>query len=125
MKLLTVDEIKYLHTKLTAKTGGSDGVRDMGLLESAVFSAKMSFADSEVYPTAEEKAARLMFSLVSNHAFIDGNKRIGVLIMLMTLKMNGISLNFTQAELIDLGLTAAEGKMKYEDILAFINSHKK
>ena len=86
MILLSVDEIKALHSKLIQKTGGSDGIRDENLLESAVYSALASFLNEECYPTVEEKAARLMFSLTNNHAFLDGNKRIGVLVMLMTLK---------------------------------------
>ena len=95
MILLTVDEIIELHTKLIAKTGGSDGLRDIGLLESAVYSAQSSFGDEELYPTVSQKAARLMFALVSNHAFVDGNKRIGVFVMLTTLRLNGITLHYT------------------------------
>jgi death-on-curing protein len=70
-----------------------------------------------------EKAARLMYALVSNHAFVDGNKRIGVFVMLMTLRLNGIQLRYTQAELIALGLAAAAGEMKYEEILNWIQRH--
>ncbi len=121
---LTTDEIKKLHSRLIMKTGGCDGVRDEGLLESAVYSAQIIYDNTEIYPTTEEKAARLMFALISNHAFIDGNKRIGILVMLMTLKLNGVQLNYTQNELIDLGLSAAAGKIGYEEILNWINSHK-
>ena len=123
MILLTIDEIIALHSKLIAKTGGIDGLRDMGLLESAVYSAQSSFGDQEIYPTVTEKAARLMYALVSNHAFVDGNKRIGVFVMLMTLRLNGIQLRYTQAELIALGLAAAAGEMKYEEILNWIQRH--
>ncbi len=124
MILLTIDEIIELHGNLVAKTGGSDGLRDLGLLESAVYSAQMSFGDEEVYPTVMEKAARLMYAIVSNHAFVDGNKRIGVFVMLMTLRLNGISLQYTQSELIELGLSVAAGKLKYEDILNWLQSHR-
>lgn len=124
MILLTVDEIIELHGKLVAKTGGSDGLRDLGLLESAVYSAQMSFGDEEVYPTVTEKAARLMYAIVSNHAFIDGNKRIGVFVMLMTLRLNGVNLQYSQSELIELGLSVAAGTMKYEDILSWLQSHR-
>lgn len=124
MILLTVDEIIGLHAKLISKTGGSDGLRDLGLLESAVYSAQMSFGDEELYPTTTEKAARLMFALVSNHAFVDGNKRIGVFVMLMTLKLNGVLIRYTQSELIELGLSTASGKAKYEDILSWIQNHQ-
>lgn len=123
MILLTVDEILELHAKLISKTGGSGGLRDLGLLESAVYSAQSSFGGEELYPTLSEKAARLLFSLTSNHAFVDGNKRIGVLVMLLTLKLNGVTLHYTQPELIELGLSAASGKANYEDILAWIQKH--
>ena len=123
MILLTVDEIIELHTKLIAKTGGSDGLRDIGLLESAVYSAQSSFGDEELYPTVSQKAARLMYALVSNHAFVDGNKRIGVFVMLTTLRLNGITLRYSQPELIHLGLSTASGTTKYEDILSWIHNH--
>lgn len=124
MILLTVEEIIELHDKLICKTGGSHGIRDMGLLESAVYSAENSFGDEEQYPTAEEKSARLMFALTSDHAFVDGNKRIGVLVMLMTLGLNGIALSYSQKELIQFGLSVADGSFGYEDILNFINEKK-
>ena len=123
MILLTVDEIINLHSKLVAKTGGSDGLRDRGLLESAVYSAMGGFGDEEAYPTIEEKAARLMYAFVNNHAFVDGNKRIGVLVMLTTLRLNSVELKFTQTELIELGLQTASGKADYEQVLEFIKSH--
>lgn len=124
MILLTVDEIIYLHSKLITKTGGSDGLRDRGLLESAVYSALGGFGDEEAYPTIEEKAARLMFSLVNNHAFVDGNKRIGVLVILTTLRLNEVELKYTQKELIEIGLQVAKGKMNYEQVLSFVISHQ-
>lgn len=124
MILLTVDEIIYLHSKLITKTGGSDGLRDRGLLESAVYSALGGFGDEEAYPTIEEKAARLMFSLINNHAFVDGNKRIGVVVMLTTLRLNSVEIKFTQPELIELGLKTASGNADYDYILNFIKSHQ-
>ena len=124
MILLTVTEIIGLHSKLISKTGGLDGIRDNGLLESAVFTTNNSFEGIEQYPTIEEKAARLAYGLVSNHAFVDGNKRIGVLILLMTLKLNNITITYTQSELIALGLSIADGSYKYDDIYKWILSHK-
>ena len=125
MILLTVDEIILLHEKLLAATGGTPGLRDQGLLESAVFGINASFADIEQYPTVEEKAARLAYALVSNHAFVDGNKRVGILAMLMTLALNEVILHYTQTELIELGLDAASGSVKYSEILTWIVQHKK
>ena len=124
MILLTTDEISSLHDKLIERTGGSLGLRDKNLLESAVYSAMSGFGDNEAYPSVEEKAARLMFSLTNNHAFVDGNKRIGVLTMLMTLQLNDIKIKYTQEELIFLGLSVANGKMEYCGILNWINRHK-
>lgn len=124
MILLSPEEIQRLHTKLILKTGGSDGLRDFGLLESAVYSANAGFDGFELYPDIEQKAARLMYALICNHAFIDGNKRIGTLIMLVTLQLNGIKLNFSQNELIRLALNVAKGSASYDEILDFITSHK-
>ena len=124
MILLTVEEVIALHDKLIERTGGSQGLRDQSLLESAVYSAMSAFGDSEAYPTVEEKAARLMFSLTNNHAFVDGNKRIGVFTILMTLQLNNIKINYTQAELISLGLSVADGKTEYVEILDWIMEHK-
>lgn len=123
MILLTVEEIIGLHSKLISSTGGSNGLRDRGLLESAVYSAYSTFYDKEAYPAVEEKSARLMYSITTNHAFVDGNKRIGVLVMLTTLQLNGINLNFTQKQLIELGLSVANGQWKYTDILNWIKIH--
>ncbi len=123
MILLTVEEVIMLHQKLLAATGGLPGLRDRGLLESAVLSVDAGFEDVEKYPSVEEKAARLAFSLISNHPFADGNKRVGVLAMLMTLKLNGVKLRYTQRELIDLGLAAASGKAGYGEILEWILRH--
>ena len=124
MILLTVDEIISLHKKLIEKTGGSDGIRDINLLESAVFSAEATFGDKECYPTVEEKAARLMYALTNNHAFVDGNKRIGVFVMLITLKLNKAELKYTQDELISLGLAVASGETDYDEIYKWIIGHK-
>ena len=124
MIVLTVEEITALHDKLIERTGGSHGLRDQSLLESAVYSALSAFGDREAYPTVEEKAARLMFALTNNHAFVDGNKPIGVFTMLMTLQLNSINLHYTQGELVSLGLLVAAGEMDYESILAWILEHK-
>lgn len=125
MILLTTDEIIALHAKLIERTGGSHGLRDRNLLESAVYSAQAVFDDEEAYPETEEKAARLCYSLTNNHAFVDGNKRIGVFVMLMTLNLNSIKISYTQKELVTLGLSVADGSFSYEDILNWIKNHIK
>ena len=125
MILLTVEEIISLHNKIVEMTGGSFGIRDQSLLESAVYNAVSSYADIEAYPTIEEKSARLMFALTNNHAFVDGNKRIGVMVMLMTLGLNNIELEYSKQDLVDLGLLVAAGEKGYEYILDWIKNHKK
>ncbi len=124
MILLTVEEIMMLHARLLHTTGGMPGLRDRGLLESAVFSVDAGFEDVEQYPTVEEKAARLVYALIGNHAFVDGNKRVGVLAMLTLLALNEVRLHYTQAELVGLGIDAASGKAMYDDILNWIKTHK-
>lgn len=124
MIFLSYDEIITLHDKLISKTGGLCGLRDSALLESAVFSINASFDEVEVYPSVEEKSARLAYSLINNHAFLDGNKRIGILATLMTLTLNDIKITYTQQELVEVGLSVASGKFAYEAILNWINSHK-
>lgn len=124
MITLTVGEILRLHQKLLDATGGLDGTRDLGLLESAVYSANQVFGEEEAYPTVEQRAARLAYAITQNHPFMDGNKRIGMLVMLMTLRLNHVQIRYTQSELIQLGLSVADSSFRYEDILAWINKHK-
>ena len=124
MITLTVSEILRLHQKLLDATGGLSGTRDLGLLESAVYSANQVFGEEEAYPTVEQRAARLAYAITQNHPFVDGNKRIGMLVMLMTLRLNHVQIQYTQAELIQLGLSVEDNSYRYEDILAWINNHK-
>jgi len=124
MILLTVEEIIQIHHILIERTGGESGIRNMNLLHSAVFSAEASFGGVEVYPGVEEKAARLAFAISKNHAFVDGNKRISILTMFQTLKMNHVSLKYTQADSIELGYKLADGSWDYNDVLAWIQRHK-
>ena len=118
------EKILLLHQLIAAETGGSVGVRDEGLLESALESAFAGFGDREFYPTKEEKAAKIGFSLVSNHAFVDGNKRIGMYIMITFLEVNGIYLDCTNEDVVMVGLALAEGKYKYDELLNWIKDHR-
>ena len=113
-----------LHKLIAEETGGSIGVRDEGLMESALESAFSTFGGQEFYPTKEEKGARLGFTLISNHAFADGNKRIGVYIMLTFLEVNGIRLECTDEELVHVGLSVADSSMGYEELLAWVQTHR-
>ncbi len=113
-----------LHQIIAETTGGSTGVRDEGLLESALESAYAGFGGQDFYPTKEEKGARLGYALISNHAFVDGNKRIGVYIMLTFLEMNGIRVRCTDDELVKVGLSVADGSMAYEALLQWVLAHR-
>ena len=125
MIILTTDEVTELHKKLIIATGGSPGVRDIGLLESAVLGCYQSFDGEDLYPTVVEKAARMAYAVCKNHPFIDGNKRAAVTSMLVILRMNNISLSYTQQELVMLGLGIADGNVDYEGIVAWVNEHMK
>ena len=114
-----------LHKLLTDFTGGSNEIRDFSLLDSALNTAFQTFEGKELYPSLEEKGARLGFNLVSNHAFVDGNKRIGLLVMLTFLEINGINLKFTDDELVKIGLSLASGQMTYENLFDWIKTHEK
>lgn len=118
------EKILLLHQVMAEATGGDVGVRDEALLESAIENIYATFDGVELYPTKEEKAARLGFSLISNHAFVDGNKRIGMYIMISLLELNGIKIDATNEEVAKLGLDVADGSANYEDILKWINVHK-
>ena len=123
MKRLTKTQILKMHSLLIQKTGGSDGVRDEGLLDSALNLPFQSFDGEDIYKTIQAKAARLGFSLINNHPFIDGNKRIGILAMLVFLEINGIEIICTDEELIELGLGVADSSVSYKDLLNWIIDH--
>ena len=119
------EKVKLLHQLMAEATGGSVGVRDEGLLDSAIEGAFATFDGVELYPSKEEKAAKLGYSLISNHAFVDGNKRIGVYVMLSFLELNGIHIEATDEDVVSLGLGVADGSMEQKDILDWIHKHKK
>ena len=122
---LTKDQVVAIHSRLIKYTGGTDGIRDEGLLDSALNSPFQVFDGAELYPSIQQKAARLGFGLVKNHAFLDGNKRIGVHIMLIFLELNGIVLEYTQKELSDIILAVAASAATAEDLLDWIVGHQK
>ncbi|MBQ7960534.1 MAG: type II toxin-antitoxin system death-on-curing family toxin [Clostridia bacterium] len=122
---LSKEKVLLLHQLIAEETGGGVGVRDVGLLENALNNVYSTFGGEELFKTKEEKAASLGFSLISNHAFVDGNKRIGVYVMLTFLEAEGIKMNCTNADVVDLGLSVASGDMKYDDILNWIIKFKK
>lgn len=124
MKKLSKKQILMLHTQLIQQTGGSEGVRDYNLLDSALETPFQSFGGDELYPTIQAKAARLGYGLIKNHCMIDGNKRIGTHSMLVFLALNGIELKYMQKELYQTILDVAAGKIEYEDLLQWVLDHQ-
>ena len=120
MVKISEEKVLSLHEMLTRETGGSAALRDASLLQSALASAFATFDGKELYPTVEEKAARIGFSLIANHAFVDGNKRIGMLVAFTLLEVNGIHPHPSCDEFARVGLAVAAGEMGYEAFLAWI-----
>ena len=124
MKILNKRQILMLHQHLVDETGGSPGLRDEGLLDSALNAPFQIFGDTSAYPSLQQKAARLCYGLVKNHPFIDGNKRIGAHAMLVFLAVNGLELSYTQQELSDIILQVAAGEKEYDDLLVLLLAHQ-
>lgn len=124
MRVLNKQQVLMLHRQLVEETGGSPELRDEGLLESALNAPFQSFGDTSAYPSLQQKAARLGYGLVKNHPFVDGNKRVGAHVMLVFLAINGVELQYTQQELVDIILQVASGESRYEDLLAWLLSHQ-
>ena len=120
---LTKEQVVSIHSSLIKASGGTDGVRDDGLLESALESPFQTFDGHDLYPSIIQKAARIGYSLVSNHPFIDGNKRIGIHIMLVFLAINGIDISCTQEDLIKIGISLADDTMTFEELSVWLSSH--
>ena len=122
MIVLTKEQILKMHDQVLARFGGEKGIREEGLFDSAVMSPFQSFGGTELYPTVEEKAARLGYCLIKNHCLIDGNKRTGTHAMLVLLALNGIKLNYTQEYLSETIIDVAAGKLGYEELVEWVRN---
>ena len=120
MIALNKDQVIWLHKKLLDATGGLDGTRDEAMLDSALSVAFQTFDDVELYPSTAAKIARIAYGLVCNHPFIDGNKRIGTYAMMVLLELNHIEVDFTDDDVICIGLELANGKMDDRQLLRLI-----
>ena len=118
------ERVLLLHQLIIAETGGDPNIRDIHLLESALASAFATFDGEELYPTKEEKGAKLGHSLISNHAFVDGNKRIGMYVLLTFLEINGVRIEPTVEDVARVGLAVAAGTMGYEELLDWIRENR-
>lgn len=123
MKILNKRQVLLLHSALIVQSGGLDGTRDEGLLDSALNTPFQTFAEQDLYPTVLEKAARLGYGLICNHPFLDGNKRIGTHAMLVFLDINQFSLSYTDNELIEIVLRVAAGEAGYNELLDWLKTH--
>ncbi len=121
---LSKEHILMLHSQLIGITGGSEGIRDEKLLDSALATPFQVFNGEELYPSIQSKAARLCFGIVKNHAMIDGNKRLGAHVMLVFLALNGYELEYSQMELADMILLVAAGEKTSDDLLEWIIEHQ-
>ena len=117
------EKVLLLHQLIAQETGGEVGLRDQALLDAALAAAFSGVADREFYPTKEEKAAKLGFDLISNHAFLDGNKRIGMYVMLTFLEANGIRVEAENEDVAVVGLAVASGTMNYDNLLDWVRGH--
>ena len=120
---LTVDDVLYLHANQVALYGGEPGVRDMGLLESAVAQPRASFDGESLHESIFAMAAAYLFHLVRNHAFIDGNKRVGAVAALVFLDLNGVEVVAPKGSLYDLTVSVASGEAGKTETAEFLRSH--
>lgn len=123
MRYLTLPEVLELHRKLIEQSGGAAGALDLGMVESAVIQPQMTFGGQELYPTLAEKAAALGFSLVMNHGFQDGNKRVGHAAMETFLVLNGHELNAPVDEQEQVILRLAAGELTKDAFTEWVRSH--
>lgn len=123
MILLSRAQVLMLRADLVSVFGGSRGVRDHAVLDSALSAPSASFGGQELYPTVVEKRARLGFGLIANHPFVDGNKRIGIHATLVQLALNGVEIEASETEVIALGLSIASGESSLEQVAGWIEGH--
>ena len=122
--LPNTEQVIELHRRIVTCTGGSAELRSQALLESALARGQAGFDGHELYPSVEEKAAAIGCGLIQNHAFVDGNKRIGVMVMLLILRMNHLPIQYEQTELIEIGLSTASGTTDVINMVHWIREHK-
>lgn len=123
MRYLDIDAVVRLHDELLTQSGGTAGVRDRGALLSAVAQPEMGFGDEQFYPTLQAKASALCYSLVRNHPFVDGNKRIGYAAADVFLRINGMKLTAPVDDAERIVLALASGDLSRETLQEWIERH--
>ena len=125
MRYLTLGEVVTLHRRVVDQSGGASGIRDLGLLESALAQPKATFDSTDLHPTIIEKAAALGCALIANHAFVDGNKRIGHAAMEVFLLLNGFEIDASVDEQERLMLDIAAGQRHREELVEWLRLHSR
>jgi len=125
VRYLTLGEVLELHRRVVAETGGATALRDLGALESAVAQPRMTFGGEDLYPDLPAKAAALGFSLIRNHPFVDGNKRVGAMATFTFLKLNGLTLRSPETEFENVVLAVAQGKLGKAAVAEFLRKHSR
>lgn len=120
---LTVEQVLFIHARVIAETGGTHGLRDLGLLQSAVARPQATYSGEELYPGIFTKAAALLDSLVNNHAFLDGNKRTAITSVGIFLRMNGYRLEVVSAEMVTFMLRCAQGEVPLAEMAGWLEDH--
>ena len=120
---LTKAQIVELHMAIYERYGGDHGVLNEGMLDSALQAPFQTFGGEELIPDTKKKIIRLAFGLIKNHAFRDGNKRIGALVLLTLLELNGYPVNATNAEFADIIMGVAASEKDEEDLMAWVEAH--
>ena len=123
MKSINKEDVIRFHDQIIYASGGEHGIRDNNLLESALNSAFASFDGVDLLPSIVDKISSIAYSIIKNHPMVDGNKRLGVMMIYVLCKKNSINLKYTQQEMIHLGLKIAEGSYEREQIADWITKH--
>ena len=122
---LTLEQLLVIHEDQIERYGGSSGIRDLGLIESALFRPQSTFGGEDLYPSLFEKAAAFMHSILKNHAFVDGNKRTATVSTLVFLALNGKEVKVSQKELVQFAISVENGKLSLEDIASWLEKNYK
>lgn len=118
--MISLKDVLEIHEILIEEFGGAKGIRDQGILESAINRPYQTFNGQDLYPTPAEKSAAIFESIISNHPFVDGNKRTAYVMMRLILKENKLDVSASENEKFDFVIKAASSELKYDDILSWI-----
>ncbi len=121
MPLIDKKTVLFLHSVALEKDGGMPGLRDAGLLDSALAQPDMTFDGQELFPTFMEKVAAIGHSLICNHPFVDGNKRVGLAVMLVVLKLNGVEFVCSEDEIVETTLRIAKGELSRKELAEWLD----